>query len=292
MTTTGIDIAWERPTVAAILATGTRFVARYFSTDSSKNLTASEVVAYRAAGLATVVVWETSAGRATDGRAAGIADATLAEVQRRAVGLPDDMIIHFAVDTDVPWTSVAPYVAGAASVLGQQRIGVYGSFRIIEGAYAAGYRYLWQTSAWSAGQWSTHATIRQTDGTTLDGAADWDTATTADYGQYPRPATPQETDMTPQEHQWLADVHAALDPYKGWDYANAGERKTDPHSPDAWGKLSQTLAASQQILTAVKAGAPIELTDEQVQALAAQIVPVLVPALLEAAGHALGGTKA
>lgn len=193
MTAVGIDIAWARPSVTEIKAAGAHFVARYFSTDPSKNLRASEVAAYRAAGLGTVVVWETTAGRATTGHAAGAADALAAEAQRKSVGLPSDMVLHFAVDKDVSWAAVAPYFDGVISVIGMDRTGCYGGIDVIVGGYARGIRYLWQTAAWSEGRWSEHATIRQAGGTTLHGGADWDTATVPDFGQYPRPATPEDT---------------------------------------------------------------------------------------------------
>jgi hypothetical protein len=192
VTVSGIDIAWARPTVAQIKASGAHWVARYFSKDSSKNLHASEVTSYKAAGLGIVVVWETTAGRALAGHAAGVADAQAAEAQRKAVGMPADMPLHFAVDTDTDWPHVAAYFAGAVSVLGLHRVGVYGGFEVIEGAAAAGHKYLWQTVAWSGGHWSTHATIRQTGKTTLAGGADQDAAMTTDFGQYPRPSAPHK----------------------------------------------------------------------------------------------------
>ena len=190
MSVTGIDVAWAQPSVAQIQATGAKWVARYFATDQTKILTAAHVKAYSAAGLGVVTVWESTAGRATAGQAAGAADAAAAEVQRRAAGLPEDMPIHFAVDEDTPWASVAPYFAGAASVIGRGRVGAYGGFAVIEGAAAAGYPYLWQTTAWSAGKWSAHATIRQTGGSCLSGSADYDQAVSTDFGQYPRPEEP------------------------------------------------------------------------------------------------------
>lgn len=196
MTVAGIDIAWARPIVAEIKASGAEFVARYFSEDPTKNLRGAEVTAYREAGLGTVVVWETTAGRATAGHAAGVEDALAAEVQRKAVGLPADMVVHFAVDKDVSWAAVSPYFDGVISVIGLPRVGCYGGIDVIVGAYTRGIRFLWQTVAWSEGRWSEHATIRQPGGTTLHGGADWDTATVPDYGQYPRPATPQEDDVT------------------------------------------------------------------------------------------------
>lgn len=264
MTISGIDIAWARPTVAQIKATGARFVCRYFSTDSDKNLTAAEVTSYAAAGLGTVTVWETTKGRATDGYAAGQADARAAEAQRRAVGLPGDHVHHFAVDEDTSWPSVAPYLAGAASVIGQGRTGVYGSYRVVEGAYAAGYRYLWQTSAWSHNQWSAHATIRQTGGTTLGGDADWDTAMTADYGQYPRPLSPED-DMPITDSDAKTLLNTQMD-----DPTKSGTA-TVPLRDVLWwtgAHAAQTAGAVKAIQTAVEQQPVPALSDEQVTAIA------------------------
>jgi hypothetical protein len=197
MTLTGIDVAWARPTVAEIKAAGAHWVARYFSTDDRKDLHASEVTAYHAAGLGIVTVWETTAGRALAGRAAGIADAKAAEAQRKAVGLPGTHVHHFAVDQDAAWASVVAYFDGVISVLGLARVGAYGGLRVIEGAHGHGIRYLWQTVAWSGGAWSAHATIRQPGGTTLHGGADWDTAMVPDFGQYPRPVAPPKPPKPP-----------------------------------------------------------------------------------------------
>jgi hypothetical protein len=190
MTVKGLDIAWATPSVAEIEKTGAHFVVRYLSNDASKNITKDEVTAYHAAGIASAVVWESTAGRALKGRAAGVADATAAEKQRKAVGLPNDMPVHFAVDTDTSWSSVSAYFGGVSSVIGQKRTGVYGGLKVINGAHGDGYHYLWQTSAWSNGVWSASATMRQTGGKALAGNADVDQAMVTDYGQYPRPSTP------------------------------------------------------------------------------------------------------
>ena len=187
----GIDASFAQLSVDEIKQAGAHWIARYFSADPAKDLTAAEVTEYNAAGLPIVTVWETSTTRATEGYSDGAADAHEAELQRGEVGLPSDHVHYFAVDENTSWASVADYFAGAASVLGQARVGVYGSFAVVEGAYAAGYRYLWQTSAWSDGSWSTHATIRQTGGTVLQGGADVDQAEVPDFGQSPRPAPPE-----------------------------------------------------------------------------------------------------
>ncbi|MHA6764666.1 glycoside hydrolase domain-containing protein [Streptacidiphilus sp. PAMC 29251] len=193
----GLDVAWDRPTVAQILATGAHWVARYFSPDASKNLTASEVVSYPAAGLAVVTVYESTAGRALQGRAAGVADAQSAERQRKAVGLPGSVVLHFAVDTDTSWSSVAAYFQGVLSVLPLARVGCYGGYSVIAGAHGAGIRYLWQTVAWSGGRWHPSATIRQPGGMLLGGAADVDCAEAADFGQFPRPVSPKPVPVVP-----------------------------------------------------------------------------------------------
>lgn len=187
-----IDIAWARPTVAQIKATGATGVLRYFSTDPTKNLTAAEVTAYHAAGLGVGDVWETSTGRATQGYTAGVNDAQAAQAQRSADGLPTDQVVYFAVDEDTSWASVAEYFRGADAVMGSRRdgtklTGVYGGLRVIDGAAAAGYRFLWQTLAWSGGVRSAHAVLYQDGRMVLSGNADINQVLTPDWGQYPTP---------------------------------------------------------------------------------------------------------
>lgn len=189
--TTGLDIAWSRPSISAIKGTGARFVVRYLSPDDSKNLKASEVGEYTANGLSVVVVWESGSGRMLSGYSAGVDDAKAAEALRKAKGLPDNMPIYFADDTDTKTTqlgAVNEYLRGVNAVIGLSRTGVYGEFDVIESAANAGRAsFFWQTVAWSGGKWSSHANLRQTGETALSGSADIDLAMTGDYGQYPRP---------------------------------------------------------------------------------------------------------
>lgn len=207
MAVEGIDFAWSQPSPSEAKAVGAHWAAGYFSTDSTKNLTRSLVSNYLAAGLAIVSVWETTTGRATEGRAAGIADAHAADAQRSAVGLPNTAPIHFAVDEDTSWASVAAYFEGVISVLGISRVGAYGGLHVIEGAHSCGIPYLWQTVAWSGGIWASYATIRQPGGMVLSGGSDLDYAEVPDFGQTPKPAastTPGTT--TPAEDtmpQWI-----------------------------------------------------------------------------------------
>ena len=288
----GIDFAWTKPTADQAKNVGAHWAAGYYSTDPTKNLTRSLVSSYVAASLPIVGVWETSTTRATQGRQAGVADAHAAVLQQAVVGIPSGTPIHFAVDEDTSWASVADYFAGAASVLGQELVGVYGGFHVIEGAAAAGYRYLWQTVAWSGGQWSAHATIRQENGTLFAGSADYDYAEAVDFGQYPRPEvamplTPADAALvastllnTPVPDLSLPDGHGG---YKSNNVIQLFERATQRHN-ELVGDLTALKADVDKLSSPT-------LTDAQVQALAAQIAPVLIPQLLAALGHALDGGK-
>jgi Domain of unknown function (DUF1906)/LysM domain len=175
----GADYSWYRPSAAEL--GGTQLVVRYLvpaSWGSGKALSATEARWLLASGHSVGLVWEWSATGALGGYAAGLRDARYAELARREVGAPADVAVYFAVDFDVrPWQvgTVLAYLAGARAELGA-RVGVYGGYRIVAAALAAGYRYGWQTYAWSYGRWSA-ARLRQTaNGALWHGQGDRDTA--------------------------------------------------------------------------------------------------------------------
>lgn len=193
--TLGVDYPWTHPDPAALQAAGVQFAMRYLSTDPSKNLSRGEADALAAHGIWSGAVWETTAGRALAGQAAGVADAQAALAQATACGMPDGRPIYFAVDTDTDWASAQPYFAGVASVIGAARTGAYGGLRIIQGAAGSGLvSWLWQASAWSSHlvngkwvlEWEPRAHIRQLlAGITVGGVdCDQNEAMTADFGQW------------------------------------------------------------------------------------------------------------
>jgi hypothetical protein len=287
-----IDIAWDRPTVAQIKATGAVGVIRYYSTDPTKNLTAAEVAQYHAAGLLSGEVWETTAGRALAGYRAGVADAQAAGAQRAADGLPTGVPTYFAVDTDTDWASVEPYFAGAASVLSQALIGPYGGIKVIDGAYAAGYRFLWQTLAWSNGLVSPHAVLYQDGRTVLGGTADINQVMAPDWGQFPRP----EVDMPLTD----ADVDTILN-HKMPAFAAVPDASGKPYIPTVAEVLNGAKTADSQIaaikteLDTVKSTAASVLTEVQ-QILSAgnateAEVQAAITAELNKLGALLGGVK-
>lgn len=188
----GVDFAWGAPTVAQMHAYGARFGASYFSYDQSKGWARRPglVASYHAAGIATVGVWETSAGRAGQGCGAGAADAREAARQARAVG-NTSRPIDFAIDFDAEGRQVDSYFRCIHQILGA-RTSAYGGYYPLKYLCAHGLvgRTNWQTYAWSAGQWlpASCAPLEQY----LNGSSvDYDRAIAADYGQWPGPVKPK-----------------------------------------------------------------------------------------------------
>lgn len=187
----GIDYAWSRPSVTAMKAAGVTFVCRYLSHDTTgKNATPGEVATLRAAGMALVFVWETTAARALAGIGAGQVDAVDALSQARTLGLPDDRPIFFAVDFDAQPADqykINDYFDGVASVIGLNRTGMYSGYGPISRAFDSGkIRYGWQTLAWSAGKWDGRAGIQQYAIEQRIGGQDVDfnRSTLDDFGQW------------------------------------------------------------------------------------------------------------
>ncbi len=197
MTRKGCDFSMARPSVAALRTAGLDFVLRYVSTPgNAKNLTRAEADRYRAAGIDVGVVFETTAGRALAGNAAGRADAAAAAVQTAAAGGPGAGVVYMAVDVDTTTTAqrqaVAAYLGGAALAISWERVGVYGEFEVID--YVAAHtpcRWFFQTYAWSGTppRWHPRAQLRQVrNGVRLgDGSqVDLCEAHADDWGQWPR----------------------------------------------------------------------------------------------------------
>lgn len=154
------------PSAAELKAAGIKFVCRYLSTAGNpKNLTVAEAKALHSAGIAIVLVFETTANRALGGFAAGKSDASSALAQAHSLGVPFTVPIYFAVDFDATPSeqlAINSYLAGASSVIGKQRVGIYGGFYPVKRALDAGRAaWAWQAYAWSGGQWDPRAQIRQ-----------------------------------------------------------------------------------------------------------------------------------
>lgn len=160
----GLDLSSNRLDPKKAKTAGYGFLARYLAS-SAKGVRKTEASAIRAAGLGLVVVYESYAARAKEGRPAGIADGKTALAFARDIGFPDSRPLYFAVDfqpSTVDMAYVDAYLSGVASVIGAARVGVYGSYSVVEHCHSIGVvHWFWQTYAWSAGKVSAHTHVYQ-----------------------------------------------------------------------------------------------------------------------------------
>jgi hypothetical protein len=150
-----------------------------------------------------VLVRETTDNRASAGHDAGVTDAKAALKQARALHMPEDRPIYFAVDYDAPGPDVRAYFEGIGTVLPLERIGVYGGLRSVTYLHKnKKVHWVWQTYAWSGGKWYGTTHIRQyNNGISVGGVdCDADRAWLPDYGQWmpnKSPVTPAPPTPTP-----------------------------------------------------------------------------------------------
>ncbi|WP_063039735.1 DUF1906 domain-containing protein [Nocardia pseudovaccinii] len=253
--TLGLDYAGGRPAATAIKTAGYDFVVRYLSSGGpglpGKLLLPEEADALRAADVDIVSNWETFAARMLDGYAAGVYDATVALAQVLACGGRSDRPIYFSADFDATEAQQEPindYLRGAASVLGDANVGVYGGYWVCARALDAGVaRWAWQTDAWSGGQIdpriNLHQRIAQVN---VDGVmCDVNEAMTSDYGQWSlTPETQKGTDMADIEIL-LGDIREQL----------AGQGSREPGQYTGWPQLGQNPDGSHRTLVDAVAAA-------------------------------------
>lgn len=192
----GVDYSWARPDLNCLYSKGARFVMRYGSRDSSKNLSKSELNSILAAGMSCGVFWQEGKTQMTRGYSGGQTDARDAKALFDGLGLAG-IPVYFSCDYDPPsgdWPKIDGYLDGAASVIGRSRTGGYGGYAFISREFGNG-KITWgcQTYAWSGSptKWDGRAQLRQVDNdvTVCGGAIDWEEAWAADHGQWPRPSS-------------------------------------------------------------------------------------------------------
>ncbi len=152
--------------------------------------------------------WPNSPSDFTRGFDGGVADARTALRLHGAAGGPDSAPIFFSVDEPVDaqtWKSTAvQWFRGINSVLGVARTGIYGGraqvgWAIADGVVGAsstpGFRWAWQTKAWSGGEREPAAVLFQAEvvtasdpGMLIDGVhVDVDDVLAPDFGQWDLP---------------------------------------------------------------------------------------------------------
>lgn len=201
----GVDYSFARPGGAAIKAAGFDFAVRYvpYNGDEGKGLTADELADLRDNGLAVALVWESVAERPKAGRAGGIIDASASASALGKLGFPGDRPVYFAVDYNAQrFDDIDDYLDGCASILGLERVGVYGSYAVVDHCStqrtAAWY---WQTYAWSGGQRHPARHLYQyLNGQTINGGAvDYNLANADDFGQWGIDMTKEEIERIARE---------------------------------------------------------------------------------------------
>lgn len=230
---TKVDFSFARPSIETLKSNGVTGLIRYLApaTNVGKFITQDELNSYRAAGFDLAFIWEWYAGRAKEGFASGVQDATSALAQANALGIPSDVPLFFAVDYDAPDSdqpALNAYFDGVASVIGLPRTGSYGGYWIIKRLFDAGkITYGYQTYAWSGGNWDPRAQLRQVLNGQWGGQVDFDDATTDNWGQWssnvaptpvpPPSPTPQPTGVTQYKIQ-AGDTFWALESENGWTH--------------------------------------------------------------------------
>ena len=183
----GVDYSWARPGGAALAAAGKAFAVRYLSAGGGKGLTNGELADLHAHGIAVPFVYESGGQEALGGFAAGVASATAAQAEAVALGAAGQPI-YFATDWDVTtgeYAAVDAYLAGAASVIGAGRVGLYGHADLMDHARTGGHAaWLWQTYAWSGGRVADGIHLLQySNGQNVSGSVDLCRSYQNDYGQ-------------------------------------------------------------------------------------------------------------
>lgn len=187
----GIDYSWARPGGAAIAAAGYRFAMRYvpYPGHQGKGLSIAERDDLHAHGIAIGLVFESTANRPLGGYDAGVYDATATIEALESLSWPPRPV-YFAVDFDIQPAqlgALTAYMRGVGSVLGVQRVGVYGGIRALEHCRDHGLAtWYWQALAWSGGRAFPGRHLYQyLNGQTLAGGEiDLNAAYTEDYGQW------------------------------------------------------------------------------------------------------------
>ncbi|MBB3601147.1 hypothetical protein FHT40_000780 [Mycolicibacterium sp. BK556] len=149
--------------------------------------------------------WPNAPSDFTRGYDGGVADAQTALRLHGAAGGPDSAPIFFSVDEDInadTWKSTAiQWFRGINSVLGVARTGMYGGARqlswaigdgVVGHSTTPGFRWAWQTRAWSGGAREPAAVLFQREvvtpsdpGAIIDGVSvDVDDVLAPDFGQW------------------------------------------------------------------------------------------------------------
>lgn len=184
----GIDFSFARISAADIKGQGYGFACRYLASSTQKRVSVAEITDFKSESIALVLVWEDEANAALGGFNQGQHDAQEALNQAGSVGWPGNLPIYFSIDFDATEAQqgvIDDYLRGAASVIGLDRVGVYGGYYVVMRCLNNGTAtFAYQTTAWSGGQVDPRVHIYQNGQSAFGGNADVDEARQANFGQW------------------------------------------------------------------------------------------------------------
>lgn len=141
--------------IASLKANGKHGVVRYCVNDKSpggRGISGAEYQAYVNEGIEVGLYWEGTTSWMLGGDAAGVAAAQNAQWNIVNAGMPPDMPVYFAHDIDPEprhFSVIDACLRGVASVIGWERVGVYGGWLLMDYMAQGGtVKFLAQTSAW------------------------------------------------------------------------------------------------------------------------------------------------
>ena len=198
----GADTSYDRPTGADYARAGYTAVMRYITDPGpgNKGITIAEIHDLTAHKIAYGLVWELGSEAVLSGHAQGVADAENAQANLNALavqtgGPSNKRPIYFAIDFDITPSQIGAaeaYFRGAASVIGANRVGVYGSGYAVDYLFerklAAFGWWVKAASAWGGGHVPdmAHVHIQQTQNAVVCGSGTIDRdlmRTTGNWGQ-------------------------------------------------------------------------------------------------------------
>lgn len=165
-----------------------QFVGRYVAQQPGKCITPDEATTYLKNGKSIVLVYEDNPEDALGGANVGLAKAKIAKPILTALGVPQTVPVHFAVDMPGYSYDLATFIACAkvfALYLGRPAA-IYGDVDTCTYAHEQGIRFLWQFGEGRA----PGVTIYQSPATTAPWgqAIDPDESLAPNYGQWlPKP---------------------------------------------------------------------------------------------------------
>jgi len=187
----GVDYSTAHPSIQSLVDGGKEFAGRYVGLGGfNKWLTQDEAKVLSVAGVSIVALCEGVTSWMLGGWSAGQAATKAANAQAVGCGMPPDRPIYLSCDFDVTaaqWPAVLSCLAGAANVVGVERVGIYGGTNALRWARTAGAAsWFWQALGWRQGVWLDWVNVQQyRNGVSFGGGnVDFDQALTVDYGQW------------------------------------------------------------------------------------------------------------